>query len=121
MYRLAIHDYFSSAHQLKGYRGSCEGVHGHNWKVEVEVQGEGLNEIGLLVDFHDLKDIMKKVIGPLDHVMLNQVEGFRDQNPSSELIARHIYLRFRELLPAGVDVTAVTVWESENARATYFE
>ncbi|TFH42678.1 MAG: 6-pyruvoyl tetrahydropterin synthase family protein, partial [Chrysiogenales bacterium] len=66
MYRLTIHDYFSSAHQLKGYRGECEGVHGHNWKVEVEVEGEGLNDIGLLVDFHDLKAILKEVIDPLD-------------------------------------------------------
>ncbi|MBN2159181.1 MAG: 6-carboxytetrahydropterin synthase QueD [Spirochaetes bacterium] len=121
MYRLVIHDYFSSAHQLRGYRGKCEGVHGHNWRVEVEVEGERLNDIGLLMDFTDLKRILKEVVDPLDHVMLNEVDGFRDNNPSSELIARHIYNRVKERLPADISVAAVTVWESENAKAVYTE
>jgi 6-pyruvoyltetrahydropterin/6-carboxytetrahydropterin synthase len=121
MYRLTIHDYFSSAHQLKGYRGKCEGVHGHNWKIEAEVGGETLDEIGMLMDFSILKKILKGVIDPLDHVMLNEVDGFRDRNPSSELIARHIFERMKEKLPGGVTLISVTVWESENAKAVYSE
>lgn len=121
MYLLTVHDYFSSAHQLKGYRGKCEGVHGHNWKVEVEVGGETLDNIGLLVDFSILKKNLKNVLDPLDHVMLNEVDGFREKNPSSEHIARHIYERMRETLPAGVMIVSVTVWESENAKAVYSE
>jgi 6-pyruvoyltetrahydropterin/6-carboxytetrahydropterin synthase len=121
MYRLTVHDYFSSAHQLKGYRGKCEGVHGHNWKVEVDVQGEKLNEIGLLMDFHDLKSMLKEILDRLDHVLLNEVEEFRETNPSSENVARHVYDNMKRKLPAGISIASVTVWESESARATYFE
>jgi 6-pyruvoyltetrahydropterin/6-carboxytetrahydropterin synthase len=121
MYRLSVHDYFSSAHQLKGYRGKCEAIHGHNWKVEVEVEGETLNEIGLLIDFTDLKKILKSVIDPLDHVLLNEVEGFRDKNPSSEMIARHVYDQLKDILPAGIDIANVTVWESDSSKAIYYE
>jgi 6-pyruvoyltetrahydropterin/6-carboxytetrahydropterin synthase len=121
MFRLTVHDYFSSAHQLKGYRGKCEAVHGHNWRVEVTVQGEALNEIGLLMDFTDLKKLLKSVIDPMDHVMLNDIGGLRGENPSSEIIARYIYSQMKGGLPAGITMHSVTVWESENARALYCE
>ena len=121
MYRISVHDFFSSAHQLKGYRGKCEAVHGHNWKVDIEVQGETLNDIGLLMDFTDLKKILKSAIDPLDHVLLNEVEGFRDKNPSSELIARHVYNRVKDILPEDIEIAMVTVWESVSAKAIYFE
>ena len=121
MFELTVYDYFSSAHQLKGYRGRCEAVHGHNWKVEVTVQGEVLDNIGLLMDFSDLKKLLKQTIDPLDHVMLNEVEGLRGQNPSSEILARYIYDLMKGGLPSGVTMASVTVWESENAKAVYTE
>jgi 6-pyruvoyltetrahydropterin/6-carboxytetrahydropterin synthase len=121
MYRLSVYDWFSSAHQLKGYRGKCEAVHGHNWKVEVEVEGESLNDVGLLIDFIELKKILKDIIDPLDHVLLNNVDGFQEANPSSERIARHVYLQMKDRLPAGIGVSTVIVWESENAKAVYCE
>ena len=121
MYRVAIHDYFSSAHQLKGYRGKCEGVHRHNWKVELEVAGDTLDDIGMLVDFRTIKNILKNVIDELDHRMLNEIEPFDTINPSSELLARHIYHKVRDALDAGVKLFSVTVWESENSRAVYYE
>jgi len=121
MYRLSVQEWFSSAHQLKGYRGKCEAVHGHNWKVEVEVEGERLNDIGLLIDFSELKRIVREIIGPMDHVLLNEVDAFMPQNPSSENIARYIYKELATRLPAGVRPRSVTVWESEKARATYDE
>jgi 6-pyruvoyltetrahydropterin/6-carboxytetrahydropterin synthase len=121
VYRLAVQDWFSSAHQLKGYRGRCEAVHGHNWKVEAEVEGERLNDIGLLIDFTEIRDMIRDIIGRMDHVFLNDLEEFRADNPSSEIIARHIYRSMAGRLPAGMRVTSVTVWESEKARATYSE
>ncbi len=121
MFQLTVHDYFSSAHQLKGYRGKCEAVHGHNWRVEVTVQGEVLNGIGLLMDFTDLKKLLKSVIDPMDHVMLNDFGGLRSENPSSEIIARYIFNQMKGGLPAGIAMHSVTVWESENARALYCE
>jgi 6-pyruvoyltetrahydropterin/6-carboxytetrahydropterin synthase len=121
MYRLTVFDYFSSAHQLKGYRGRCESVHGHNWKVEAEVEGNTLDDIGLLIDFKELRSILKDVIDRLDHVLLNDLVEFKNCNPSSELIARNIYAQMKDRLPHGVRLVTVTVWESDNAKAIYFE
>jgi 6-pyruvoyltetrahydropterin/6-carboxytetrahydropterin synthase len=121
MYRISVYDYFSSAHQLKGYEGKCEEIHGHNWKVEIEVEGKGLDTIGMLIDFKDLKNILKDVIDELDHKMLNDIEAFKDINPSSELIARFIHNRIKGELPPGVDILSTSVWESENSKAIYFE
>lgn len=121
MYRVSVTDSFSSAHQLKGYQGKCEEIHGHNWKVEVEVEGTELDEIGLLIDFGELKKILKEVIQELDHRMLNDLPVFREINPSSEHLARYIYHRIREALPKGISIHTIAVWESENSRAIYSE
>jgi len=86
MYILTVEDSFAAAHQLNGYMGKCENLHGHNWKIELEVAGHVLNDIGLLIDFHDLKDILKSVLADLDHVNLNETELFSTINPSSENI-----------------------------------
>ena len=121
MYRLKIIDSFSAAHQLFGYAGNCEALHGHNWKVEVQVRGERLNDIGILLDFKDLKRLTKSVLDRFDHGMLNHHEAFKNCNPSSELIARYVYREIGSALPEGIAMEAVTVWESDNAAATYTE
>ena len=121
MYRLKIIDSFSAAHQLLGYAGNCESLHGHNWKVEVQVRGEHVNNIGIVIDFKDLKRLTKAVLDRFDHGMLNQHEAFGDCNPSSELIARYVYREIARDLPDGVVMDTVTVWESDNAAATYCE
>ncbi len=121
MYRLKISDYFSSAHQLRGYRGKCEDLHGHNWKVDVAVEGLQLDEVGLLVDFKHLKDMLQSVLDELDHTFLNKLEPFRDQNPSSENVARYIFGKMSTLVPDGITVASVTVWESDKACAEYCE
>ncbi len=123
MYVLTIEDHFASAHQLRGYRGKCENIHGHNWKVEINVKGEKLNNIGLLIDFQDLKAILKKITGYLDHKNLNEVEPFDKINPSSENIAEYIAGRAQEELNLTVQsliVVSVTVWESETSRCTFY-
>ena len=121
MYRLKVIDHFSAAHQLKGYQGECEELHGHNWKVEVEVQGDRLNSVGLLFDFKQLRQHLSGIIGEMDHSFLNDLPAFRDANPSSEQLARHIYTGLKQRLPSLVSPVSVTVWESENACATYHE
>ena len=121
MYHLTITEHFSAAHQLKGYQGSCEALHGHNWKVDVEVYGEEVDEIGMLIDFKDLKAIVLSVLSRLDHTFLNDLGLFRDANPSSELLARHIFRSVAGKVPSKVSVGSVTVWESDSARARYCE
>ncbi len=123
MYRLKIKGSFSSAHYLKNYQGACENLHGHNWVVEVEVKGKKLNSIGLLIDFKELKKALKKVLSELDHKLLNELPFFKENNPSSELIAYYIFKRLEEELSAfpEVKVSSVTVFETEGASATYYE
>jgi 6-pyruvoyltetrahydropterin/6-carboxytetrahydropterin synthase len=122
MYILTVEDSFASAHQLRGYSGKCENLHGHNWKVVASVKGNALNETGLLVDFGELKKILRSIIGELDHCNLNEHPAFMSANPSSENIAAHIARRLdKELvsLPGPVVLESLTVWESDTSRCRY--
>ncbi|NWF76920.1 MAG: 6-carboxytetrahydropterin synthase QueD [Nitrospirae bacterium] len=122
MFELMIESNFSAAHQLRGYNGDCEKIHGHNWKIQVYVLANKLNEIDIAIDFHELKDLTEEVIAPLDHSFLNEIFPFTEKNPSSENIAKWIFdLLKKKLNDDNVHLSAVTVWESETASATYFE
>ena len=123
MFVLTVEDYFASAHQLRGYKGKCENIHGHNWRVVLSVQGEVLNEIGLLIDFHELKDILKKITARLDHKNLNDIEPFTVINPSSENIAEYIAEKVQEdmtKINPNLYVESVTIWESHTSRCTFY-
>ncbi len=122
MYELKIISQFAAAHQLREFEGECENLHGHNWKVEVTVSGNKLKKNGLLIDFRVIKAATKKVLDGLDHKFLNELEPFKDSNPSSENIACHIFKSLsRELNEDTVKVTKVTAWESDSACASYTE
>ncbi len=122
MYELTVETSFSAAHQLRGYRGKCEKMHGHNWKVNVHVVAAKLNEIDLAIDFHELKRLANETVSSLDHSFLNELFPFTEKNPSSENIAKWIFDSLRKKLNReGVNLSAVTVWESETASATYYE
>jgi len=120
MYHLTIQTHFAAAHNLLHYQGDCENLHGHNWKVEVTVNTETLDEAGLGIDFKLLKQQTKQVMDQLDHKYLNDLDAFKNISPSSEHISRFIYERLLQGL-AAYDVTLekVTVWESDNAYASY--
>ena len=121
MYELKIISHFAGAHQLRNFKGSCEKLHGHNWKIEVYVRGDRLAEDGTLIDFHDLKAATKKALDTLDHEFLNDLEPFREENPSSENIAKYIFGRIAEALAdRPVSVFKVTAWESDTACASYY-
>ncbi|MDA8086825.1 MAG: 6-carboxytetrahydropterin synthase QueD [Nitrospiraceae bacterium] len=121
MYELSVEASFAAAHQLRGYGGKCERLHGHNWKVQVHVLAERLNEIDLAIDFHVLKKYLTECVAPLDHCYLNDVFPFTEKNPSSENIAKWVYDSIKKKLNGEVHLSAVTVWESETASATYYE
>ena len=118
MYTIKVSDDFSGAHNLRGYKGKCEDLHGHNWKVEVEVQRETLDDIGMVMDFKVLKQALNKVIDDLDHSYLNEIEYFKKENPTSENIAKYIYENLTDRF-SGNDVVRVTVWETDSSSATY--
>ena len=125
MYYLTVEGNFSSAHQLREYKGKCENLHGHNWKIILTVRGEKLNSLGILVDFHDLKAMLKQIIDSLDHINLNEHSAFQKENPSSENIARYIFEEVSALSSArglaDIYTDSVTVYESETSRCTYQE
>jgi 6-pyruvoyltetrahydropterin/6-carboxytetrahydropterin synthase len=121
MYELKVFSYFAAAHQLKNYGGKCEHLHGHNWKVEVLVESDKLDDVGLAVDFRELKEVLGDVLSEFDHKNLNDLPMFKEENPSSENIARRLYEKLSAALSDfSVRVGKVCVWESENCCASYF-
>jgi len=119
MFELAIESHFDSAHLLRGYDGPCKDLHGHTWKVEVVVQKDKLNDIGLVIDFKDIRSKLNGFIKHIDHVNLNDIPYFKQVNPSTENLAKYIYDGFsKEVQP--LKIKHVTVWESDTASVTYF-
>jgi 6-pyruvoyltetrahydropterin/6-carboxytetrahydropterin synthase len=122
MYLLTIRTSFAAAHNLMNYQGDCENLHGHNWKVEVSVTASELDKAGLGIDFKVLKREAGVVINELDHKYLNDNPAFRDISPSSEHIAKYLYQHISARLNSDtVKVESITVWESDNASARYYE
>jgi len=120
VYELTVETDFSAAHRLRGYSGECEKLHGHNYRVEVSVAGEKLDSTGLLVDFRKLKDEVRTVVSRFEHVYLNELESFRETNPSAENLARIIFDELgRGMNITGVRVSRVRVWESDTSSASY--
>ncbi len=121
MYEVMIEEEFSAAHALRGYRGKCENLHGHNWKVEIYVRGERLDEIGMLVDFTRLKSVTREVMRYLDHKNLNELNPFDTElNPSSEHIAGFILNRVAsEINDDRICVYKVRVWETPSTAASF--
>lgn len=120
MYEIRVSSFFSAAHRLRGYRGKCEELHGHNWKVQICVECHELDKIGIALDFKDLKDQLKGVLRGLDHKCLNSLSFFKKANPSSEMLAKFIFQRFSpRVKKLGCNLAKVSVWESENTCATY--
>ena len=121
MFELKIVSHFAAAHQLTMVAKKCENLHGHNWKVEVSVKGDRLNNAGVLVDFGILKGYVKEIMGRLDHKFLNELPDFNSVAPSSENLAFYIANSLKEMIKEpGMVVSRVTTWESEDACATYF-
>ncbi len=117
MYRVKVIKDFSSAHNLRGYEGNCENLHGHNWKVEAVLRGDKLDKVGMLVDFRVLKKALKDIMDDLDHRYLNDHPAFKTVNPTSENLAAYIYRELENTFPSMVD--SVTVWENDDASAEY--
>ncbi len=120
MFRVTITKSFSAAHVLKEIGGKCEELHGHNFRVEVTVSSKKLNDEGILIDFRVLKGWTADILEDLDHKYLNDLPQFKGVNPSSEIVAKHIFDRLsRKAKSSKIKVDEVTVWESDNARVAY--
>jgi len=120
MFEISVDYTFAAGHALRNYKGKCENVHGHNYKVRVTVEGARLNPTGLLIDFVDLRTAIKQLAERLDHRFLNDLPPFDKLNPSAENIAKY-FCDFLEprIKDQGVCVQSVTVWETDTTSAVY--
>jgi 6-pyruvoyltetrahydropterin/6-carboxytetrahydropterin synthase len=120
-FEVMIERNFSSAHQLRGYKGKCENLHGHNYRVEIYARGSELDNIGLLVDFGELKEAADEVVAYLDHRNINELPPFDEElNPSAENLARYILERVASRVgDERVSVYKVRCFETPTSVATY--
>ena len=122
MYTLTTMVEFSSAHTLIGHSGPCKKMHGHNWKVEVEITGEKLDKIGMVVDFKEIRKATNLVVDELDHEFLNNLEPFSEDNPTAENIARYIFTKLsEEFSNKNVKVNSIKLWETDKSAVSYKE
>ncbi len=121
MFEVCVEHSFAAGHALRNYRGKCENVHGHNYKVHVTVRGEKLDDVGMLADFVMLKRLLRDISERLDHVFLNDIEPFDTLNPTAENMALYICEKMQEGLKIGnpVEVAEVKIWETDLQCAIY--
>ncbi|MDR2812137.1 MAG: 6-carboxytetrahydropterin synthase QueD [Endomicrobium sp.] len=116
-YKLSVTRNFASAHYLRYYKGRCENLHGHNWKIRAAFSGSILDNTGMLIDFTNIKKHLEQIISYLDHKFLNEIEPFSKINPTAENIAAFIYEQLKQIETETAKVCEVEVWESESSSA----
>ena len=121
MYTLSVSQYISAAHQLNDYDGPCSRIHGHNWKVQIDVRAHSLDNTGIAVDFNDLEKWLWQIIGPLDHQLINTVPPFDRLNPTAENLVQYIFTEMKKRLPSGVTLVRVSAWETDSCMVSYEE
>ena len=122
MFELMITSEFSAAHQLKEYGGKCEALHGHNWRVEVYVKSSAPDKIGMVMDFADIKKAANLILAELDHKNLNEIQPFRDKNPTAENISLWVFNQLLSKINSdNIKLSKVRVWETETSCASYSE
>ncbi len=120
MFEISVECTFAAGHALREYKGKCENVHGHNYKVQVTVAGKQLNSAGLLIDFSDLRAEVKRLVEGLDHCFLNDVPPFDRLNPTAENLAKYLADSIAPFVGNhGLTLCGVTVWETDTTAATY--
>ena len=119
MFELVLKTHFAAAHNLRGYHGNCERLHGHNWHIEVRLESAKLNKLGMVMDFRDVKRLLNDILATLDHRYLNEVPPFKKANPTTENIAKFIFEELSKALPRGLRPSSVTSWESQGCGVTY--
>jgi 6-pyruvoyltetrahydropterin/6-carboxytetrahydropterin synthase len=118
MFEVCVEHTFAAAHSLRNYRGKCENLHGHNYRVQVSVEGRELDDTGLLLDFTELKRLLRQTSEYLDHQFINELKPFDVLNPSAENLAKFFHDEIQKNLPAA-RVASVRVWETDTSCATY--
>jgi len=111
---------FAAAHAIRGHTGGCENLHGHNYRVRVTAAAERLDEIGMVIDFADLKAAVATILEPFDHRVINDIPPFGEVNTTAELLAEHVFRQVTARIgDERVRVTRVEVWENDTSCAAY--
>ncbi len=118
-FEVSVSASFSAAHAIKGMVGSCERLHGHNWKVEVHVAVDDLDARGVAVDYRELRSQLQQIVKSFDHSVLNEVPELGGISPTCENLAKHIFASLVRELPSEQKLRKVRVWESEYSSASY--
>ncbi len=122
MYEVKIITTFAAAHSLRNYPGNCKNIHGHNWKIEVVMQGNSLDNLGMSIDFRMLKQETESLLHTLDHTYLNDNPPFSAINPTAENMALWLYETLSKRLNShNTKLSRVCVWENESSSASYYE
>ena len=120
MYEISVEKHFDAAHFLRGYKGKCEALHGHRFRVVARVRASGLDDIGIAYDFAELKQHLNDILSRFDHTCINDVPPFDKINASSENIAATIYDELqRKLAAAPLSISCIEVWESPQTGVIY--
>ncbi len=120
MFEVSVQETFAAAHFLRGYKGKCERLHGHNYRVEITVSGEKLDSIGMLHDFVEIKRELRKLLERVDHYNLNDIPPFDEAvNTTAENLAFYFWTEMQKALGDAVNVSQVRVWETDTAVAAY--
>lgn len=120
MYELVVQKEFAGAHSLRGYDGECERLHGHNWKVEVTLRSKELDNLGMVIDFKIVKEMIGKILSRFDHSYLNELEEFSHENPTTENVSKIVYENLIKVLPPEISIAKVKTWESGSCAAAYY-
>jgi len=122
VYEIYVKDHFASAHALKGYDGNCSNLHSHNWIIEAYIQCRKLNKLGIGIDFRDVKGVLKDVLSKLDHTNLNDIAEFGAINPTSENLAKFLFIELSlRLNTESTKVKKIMVFESPGCGSAYWE
>ena len=120
IFEVYIETFFSSAHKLENYKGKCENLHGHNWKIGVLSKSKKLNSEEMVIDFNVLKEITKKCLSEIDHKYLNDIKYFKTYQPTAENIAKYLHKKIsNQLRLYGTTALKIIVWETEFQFASY--
>jgi len=121
MYRISKDFTFSAGHSIRGHTGGCENLHGHNYRVRIHLQAEGLDELGMVMDFAHLKTIAADILAPFDHRVINEVPPFDERNTTAELLSEYVFREVERRLAGDprVDVHRVEVWENDSSCAVF--
>ena len=121
MYTLSVEKVISTAHQLRDYDGPCAQVHGHNWRVKIEVQSKDVDGLGNAIDFGELDEKLWEVIGPFDHQMINSVPPFDKLNPTAENLVKFLYEQLKIKISDKISIKRVSIWETDQYMVSYEE